>query len=590
MEGIFNKLKEHNKDVVLSDEEKNKVLSVIDIEKNKEGLYVDAFGMPISHNGLRDLKKEKTQINLSETLINEIKTSYLDYYYFRENYCKIVTKKGIKRPEPRPYQKRLEDDLVTGEDVLAFWPRQSGKSVTISTYLLWKAITTPNINIGIAANVQKLAMEVLDKIKNIFLELPIWMKPGIKVWNKGSIEFENGTRILTSATNGDAFRGFTINILYVDEVAFIRHSVWEEFADSVFPAQEALMEKQTIMSSTAGGLNHWYHLVEGARKGKNGYRIAEASWKEVPRWKKDGTLKTPDEFKAEIIAKNGEMFFQQNFGNSFLGSSKTLIDSQALKNIEPMDDDEILFDNVFNGLRIFKEPKPNHNYIVTCDPKKEGLDSAGLQVVDVTNLPFEQVASAQLHESYLTIPGKLNDLGLYYNKAMIVCENNVAESIPSTVYYNYEYEGEVFIEKDSKGRPKKEMGIRTTTKTKRLGLTLLKKFVENGNLIINDTKTLDELFNFIEYKDGIYKAEEGYHDDLVMSLMLVFAPFLDFKNFDDFRGFVDYLDKKEKQQEENDKEMEEFMDLGFSSDDDLEDDGPFTKDIWGNRDMVGGFI
>lgn len=586
MIGIFDELRDENGGVELDNSLKDKYLASIDTPKNQEGYYQDAFGNGISFNGIRTLKREHTKLSLNHQQQKEIIACHNDYYYFRRNYCKIVTKKGINRPEPRDYQKRLEDALVTGDDVLAFWPRQSGKSVTISTYLLWKAITTPNINIGIAANVQKLAAEVLDKIKKIYIEMPIWLQPGVTSWNKGSIEFDNGTKIMTSATNSDSFRGYSIHLLYVDEVAFIGANLWEEFADSVFPAQDALMEKQTIMSSTAGGLNHWYHLVEGARKGKNGYMIEEASWTEVPRWHKDGSLKTPEEFKKEIIAKNGQMFFEQNFGNSFLGSSATLISGSALKNIQTMEEDEIIFDDIFDGLRMFEEVQPGHHYIVTSDPKKDGLDAVGVQVIDVTKLPFKQVATANIHESYLIVPGRLFDLGNYYNKALVVCENNVAESIPSTLFYNYEYEGEVFIEKDKNGKQKKEMGFRTTTKTKRLGLTLLKKFIEEGNLIINDRKTLDQLFNFIEKKNGTYSAEEGYHDDLVMSLMLCFAPFLDFKNWDDFRGFVEYLEKRKENEEEEEKEAADFLDLGFAPDDDI-NDGPagFTPGMWDEGDF-----
>jgi len=265
----------------------------------------------------------------------------------------------------------------------------------------------------------------------------------------------------------------------------------------------------------------------------------------------------------DLINVDGEVYYTNDIlsHNSFLGSSSTLISSDALKSIDTYNDEDIIF-----------------------DPKKEGLDAAGLQVIDVTNLPFEQVAVAQLQESYLMIPGRLFELGNYYNNALVVCENNIGESIPSTLFYNYEYEGEIFIELDKNGKQKKEMGIRTTVKTKRLGLTLLKKFIEEGNFIINDRKTLDELFNFIKKKNGTYSAEEGYHDDLVMSLMLTFAPFLDFKNWDNFVGFVQYLEKSAKEKEEQIQESAEFLDLGFGPDDNT-DSSPFTEDIWENSDM-----
>jgi len=582
--GIFDQLKEANNGVALSDKEKDELLKKIEIQQNEEGKYIDAFNNPISFNGIMGLVKGGTKLSLSPIHKNEMIVCASDYKYFRKNYCKIVTKKGINRPDPRNYQEKAEDDLISGGDILIFWSRQSGKSVTISTYLLWQALFKENINIGIAANIQKLAVEILDKIKKMYVELPVWIQPGINVWNKQSIELWNGVKILTSATNGDSFRGYSVHCLYIDECAFIRPSLYEEFSDSVFPAQEALQEKQTILSSTANGLNHWYSLVEGARKGKNGYVLNECSWRDVPRWNKDGTIKDPDEFKKEQIAKNGVLYWNQNFENKFLGSSYTLISAETLKNIEPIDEEEVIFDTIFEGLRIFKEPQIGRQYIITCDPKKEGLDAAALQVIDVTKIPFEEVAAADIHESYLTLPGRLFDLGNYYNSAMVICENNIAESVPSTLFYHYDYEGEVFTEKDSKGKPKKEMGVRTTIKSKRLGLTMMKKFIEENSLIINDKKTQHQMFTFLEKSNGTFSAEEGYKDDLVMALMLLFFPFFEFKNWDDFRGFIDYMEKRKEQEQKQEQEAADFLDLGIN-DGTEENDSPFTDDLWENREF-----
>jgi len=509
----------------------------------------------------------------------------------------------------------------------------SHNSVTIATYLLWKAITTPNINIGIAANVQKLAVEVLDKIKKIYIEMPIWLQPGLISWNKQTIEFDNGTKIMTSATNGDSFRGYSIHILYCDEVAFIKPNIWEEFSDSVFPAQDALAEKQTILSSTAGGLNHFYFMVEGARKeliekvdgtyivetdngflpideiyddyinekiqitnlkhikkideeynitfihGSNGYRIEEANWQEVPRWNKDGSIKPPEQFKKEQIAKNGVLFWNQNFGNEFLGSSSTLISGTFLKSIDIINDDEIIHNTIFNGLRIFEEPKKDKAYILTVDPKVDGSDKVGIHVIDVTSLPFKQVAAANLEETYLLIPSRIFDLGVYYHNALIVVENNMDMTIADALYYQYEYEGEIFKEKVKKKSYNNRLGFRTTKKTKKIIISMFKKFIEENMLIINDKQTLNEMFNFIEKKNGTYSAEEGYNDDLIMSLMLVFAPFINIKNWENFRGFVELIEMKQQEEEQEEIKTLEFLDLGFGPSS-LVPVSPFTKGLW----------
>ena len=208
VEGLFDKL-EKEKGELLSNDEKLKIHELLDLPKSPNGFYLDAFEREVSYNGIATLKRQYVKLPLNEYHINEIKKCSEDLFYFVKNYCKILTKSGIEFPEFREYQIDFLKELKKGDDVIASLPRQSGKSVTTGLYLLWKALFTPNINIGIAANKLSLAMEVLDKVKKVFLELPIWLQQGVQAWNKTFIELENGTRIMTSATNSDAFRGFS---------------------------------------------------------------------------------------------------------------------------------------------------------------------------------------------------------------------------------------------------------------------------------------------------------------------------------------------------------------------------------------------
>jgi hypothetical protein len=264
-----------------------------------------------------------------------------------------------------------------------------------------------------------------------------------------------------------------------------------------------------------------------------------------------------------------------------LGSSSTLISGSKLKNIKYMQDEDIIFNSLFEGLRIFEEPIPGHHYILTADPKQDGIDSIGLHVIDVTKLPFKQVASAKLDESFVVIPSRVFDLGTYYNKAYLVQENNTEATLINLIVDQYEYEGEVYIERDGRGKLKRNLkGIRTTTKTKKLMTSFLKKFIEEDLLIINDKRTLDELFNFIEKKNGSFSAEDGYKDDLVMSLMLVFAPFLDINNWDNFKGFADLIQQKQAEREKEEEDTADFLDLSFSDDDEIT--SPFTEGVWEN--------
>ena len=353
---------------------------------------------------------------------------------------------------------------------------------------------------------------------------------------------------------------YTANEIEVSNCAFISNSDWKGISDSVFPAQEALTKKQKILISTPNGMNHWYHLVKQAQKPNSGYEYFSCDWKEVPRYNRKGEKIDPEIYRDEQIKKNGKKWFDQNFELAFLGSSSTLINEDSLRTLDYIDEDLVVYDLLFSQLRIIEKVKQNHNYIIGVDPAKDGIDKTAIQVIDVTSLPFKQVAVSNLDDSYLTIPSKLFDLGNYYNTALIIIENNIDNSIVDTLFYHYEYDGEIYKEKD-----KNILGFRTTTKTKKVLLSLLKKLIEEDKLIIKDKETIDQLYTFIEQKNGSFSAQDGYHDDLVMSLMVSLAPFIDIKNFDDFKGFVSLIEKRNEELEKEDAEIEHFYSLGFNT-------------------------
>ena len=560
MDGIFDKL-EKEKGSSLTNTEKANVLKLLDIPKNDEGYYLDAFGNSCSYNGIRTLKRPYTKLPLTQDHLTEIQKCSEDLFYFVRNYCRILTKTGVTFPEFRQYQIDFLKKMSSGNDVVASVCRQAGKSVSVGLYLLWRALFTKDINIGICANKLSLATEVLDKIKKIFIQLPIWLQQGLEAWNKTYIIFENGTRIMTSAGDSDAFRGYSIHIMMIDECAFISNTNWQGIQDSVFPSQEALSQKQKVLVSTPNGMNHWYHLVQQAKRENSGYEYFTMDWREVPRYKEDGSKIDPEEYKREKIKKEGKLWFAQNFELAFLGSSNTLIESTALQNLIPQDEDQIIFNSLFSGLRIFEKPIDGHSYIIGVDPAKEGIDKTAIQVLDVTVLPFKQVACANLDDSYLTIPAKLFDLGQYYNWAMVVVENNIDNSIVDNLSFNYEYEGEIFRE-----RGKNLLGFRTTTKTKKQMLSLLKKLIEEDKFKIADKATIDELFVFVQQKNGSFAAQDGYHDDLVMALCIALVPFLNVKRFDDFKGFIELIEKRNEEiKKEEESFLELYLDLGLNN-------------------------
>ena len=559
MDGIFDKL-EKEKGSSLTNTEKANVLKLLDIPKNDEGYYLDAFGNSCSYNGIRTLKRPYTKLPLTQDHLTEIQKCSEDLFYFVRNYCRIITPFGVNFPEFRQYQIDFLKSLSAVGDNVSSIPRQSGKSVTVGLYTLHYALFNKDKYVGICGNTLGLAREVLDKIKKIFVELPIWLQQGLVAWNKTYIELENGTKIMTAAANEDAFRGYSMNLLIIDEAAYIEN--WNEFADSVFPAQAALVDKKKILISTPNGMNSWYHIVQNAKREDSAYNYFTMDWRDVPRYSPvDGSRIDPEDFKMSEISTNGRQYFAQNYELAFLGSSNTLIESTALQNLIPQDEDQIIFNSLFSGLRIFEKPIDGHSYIIGVDPAKEGIDKTAIQVLDVTVLPFKQVACANLDDSYLTIPAKLFDLGQYYNWAMVVVENNIDNSIVDNLSFNYEYEGEIFRE-----RGKNLLGFRTTTKTKKQMLSLLKKLIEEDKFKIADKATIDELFVFVQQKNGSFSAQDGYHDDLVMALCIALVPFLNVKRFDDFKGFIELIEKRNEEiKKEEESFLELYLDLGLNN-------------------------
>ena len=531
---LLDALREHGNDG------KQIALDILDLNKDSEQYYLDAFGNRMSFNGNRRLKKAFSKLSLYPIHEQELARCANDIHFFKDNYVKIKTKAGVNFPDLRSYQNEFLDSIIPdeNEDNIGLMGRQSGKSISTAIYLAHKFNFGKDINIGIVGNKGKQAAEFLANTKNILIELPVWMQQGVSVWNKGSIENESKMRILTDVPTSDAFRGFTIAILVVDECAFIKSTVWDEFADSIFPSQSGLAWKKNIILSTANGMNHFYQMVKGARDDSNGMNIFEVNWKDVPRFNPDGSQMKPEEFMEKIVKKHGIIYFNQNYANEFLGSSHTLISSAKLGEMKEKEAERIRD----GKLKIYHEPQPGHKYIMAVDPAKDGTDAFAVQIVDITDFRFVQAATAQLQIDYLLMPEFIDEWAREYNNAYLIIENNegAGQSIADQMFQNYEYENLHFDKDVGRNKKKNYPGFRTTSKTRKQILQTLKLFIENDKLEVNDKKTINEFYQFI-LVNGKFQADDGAHDDMIMSLALIFVPFCNTKNFEDMKVLVKNL-------------------------------------------------
>ena len=557
-------------------EGKTVALQILDIPKDDEDYYLDAFGSRISFDGNRQIKPCYTKIQLTDIQIKEIQKCSEDIDYFKANYVQFKTKSGIGFPDHRKYQ----DDFIHAlndehDQYIVVFPRQAGKSATTAVWLTWLFLFKADISIGICANRGSTASDFLANVKNIFTLLPIWMQQGIKTWNVRRIEGENGTKILTDATSGDSFRGSSMNVIVVDECAYVRSSKWEAFSDGILPSQSALAWKKTIFISTPNGMNHFYDYYKNSKKRKvledlskeevekvktqekvlnvfknksgnynaeidkpsNDMELLTVDWKEVPRYDRNNNLIDPEVFKQQVIDRQGLQFFLQAYACEFLGSSHTLISGEVLKELESSTPERQMFVNgTTEFVNIYSEAEEGHKYILSCDPAKDGRDYFALHVIDITKFPFKQVVCGKLQIDYLLMPEFIFDLANTYNTAFTIIENNegAGQSIADTLKRDFEYEN-LYFDRDGKGdKFKKYPGFRTTPKSRNQLLETLKLLIENNKLEINDEDTIFELQRFVLLRKK-FQAEDGFHDDLVMSLAIAFCLFNDINNFEDIK-------------------------------------------------------
>lgn len=453
-----------------------------------------------------NLPKQGSQFGYTQELIEELEKCRDDVVYFATEYFTIVNVDEGKIKIPLyDYQEKLLRFLEKNKFCSILQARQSGKTTTNTIYILHYILFNNDKKVALLANKASTTREILSRIKLAYELLPNWMKPGVIEWNKGSVEFSNGCKIIAAATSSSSIRGESIALLVVDEAAFVEN--WEEFYTATYPTISSGKKSQVILVSTINGLNHYHHIMEKARKGTSEYKPFEVTWREVPG--------RDDEWRRQTISNTSEEAFEQEHENIALGSANTLISMKYLKAL-------VIKDPIFyrESVRVYEEPIPDHIYVGVVDTSRgKGLDYSAISIVDVTEYPFKQVATYYDNKtSYMVYPNIIFAIGTKYNNAHLIIENNdVGGHITTEMNFIFEYENLVTPNTDK--RKKYELGVRTTKRVKSVGCGALRDLIESNKLIINDKNTINELASFIRHGSS-YQAQKGMHDDLVMTLVL----------------------------------------------------------------------
>jgi len=506
-----------------------------------------------SYLGNPNVKRDGVLQEWTPSLLQEYKKCMDNPIYFVETYVKVISlDDGMVPFVLYPYQRRMFEQFQENRFSIVLACRQSGKSISACAYLLWYVLFNPEKTVAILANKGATAREMLNRITLMLENIPFFLQPGSKALNKGSLEFSNNSRILAAATSGSSIRGMSVNLLYLDEFAFVERAA--EFYTSTYPVISAGKDTKVIVTSTANGIGNQFHKIwEGSVQEINEFKSFRVDWWDVPN--------RDEKWKEQTISNTSQLQFDQEFGNTFFGTGDTLINAETLLNLRAKPAKRYMEGGL---LKIYEEPQKDHDYIMTVDVSKgRGQDYSTFTLIDISVRPFAQVAVYRNNTiSPLLFPNIIYKYAKPYNDAYVVVESNDQGGVVCNgLYHDLEYEN-VHVESSVKANA---IGIEINRRTKRLGCSAIKDILETNRLTINDDATILEISTF-EAKGQSYEASDGNHDDLMMNLVL-FGYFVSTQYFSDMTdiNLKQMMFQQKMQEIENDVVPFGFIDDGSAA-------------------------
>ena len=542
--------------------------------------------------GNPNLKRANTKIEFTQEQILEFMACKQDPVYFAQKHVKIVTlDEGLMPFEPYDFQQKLINNFHDNRFNICKMPRQTGKSTTVISYLLHYLLFNDSVNIGILANKASTARELLGRLQTAYENVPKWMQQGVLSWNKGSLELENGSKILAASTSASAVRGMSFNILFLDEFAFVPNHIADSFFASVYPTITSGQNTKVIIVSTPHGMNHFYRMWHDAEKGKNEYVPTDVHWSQVPG--------RDEVWKEQTIANTSEQQFKVEFECEFLGSVDTLIAPSKLRSMIYQTPEK-----TNAGLDVYVDPQKGHDYVITVDVARGvGKDFSAFVVIDITEFPHAVVAKYRNNEiKPMLFPNIVEQVGKKYNDAFVLCEvNDIGDQVASILNYDLEYKNLLMC--SMRGRAgqvvgqgfsgkKTQLGVKMSKTVKKVGALNLKTLIEEDKLLSCDYDIMSELTTFIS-KSNSFMAEEGCNDDLAMCLV-IYAWLV---QCDYFKELTDQ-DVRKKLYDEQRNQIEQdmapfgFMDDGLDSNTITDADGDkwFAADEYGDRSYMWDYL
>jgi len=460
------------------------------------------------------IKAQHQEVEFTEEQISEFVKCANSPEYFIEQYLKIVhLERGLVPFEMYDFQKNMVKTFHENRFTICKVGRQSGKSVTVIAYLLWYLLFNESVSVAMLANKAATSRELLSRMQLAYENLPFWLQQGVGVWNKGSFELENGSKIISAATSSSAIRGSSFNLVFLDEFAFVENNLAEDFFRSVYPTISSAENTKLIIVSTPYGMNHYYRMWKEAVDKRSNFVPIQVHWSEVPG--------RDEEWKANTIKNTSVEQFRQEFETEFIGSDSTLIDPnvlQALRWEKPLIDRK--------GLTIYEEPSTNNLYACTVDVALgKGKDYSTFLIFDITQIPYRIVAVYRDNLiTPLVFPNVIHSLVKQYNNAYTLVEiDGSGAQVGDILRHDLGYEnllmtwnaGRNGIQISSGFKRSAMMGLKMTRPVKNIGCMTLKNLVEQEKILLRDVHVITEFYSFAQKGQG-FEATPGTHDDLVM--------------------------------------------------------------------------
>ena len=475
--------------------------------------------MTEAYLGNPNLYKANLQQSYTEEQVREIAKCMEDPIHFIKTYTRIVNiDEGLVPFNMYPFQEKMVNTFHDNRFSICKLPRPSGKSTTIIAYLLHQVIFNDNINVAILANKSSTARDLLGRLQLAYENLPKWLQQGVLNWNKGSLELENGSKILAAATSSSAIRGGSFNIIFLDEFAFIPANISEQFFSSVYPTISSGKSSKVMIVSTPHGMNMYYKIWNDAIHKRNDYIPVEVHWSEVPG--------RDEKWKQETIRNTSEAQFATEFECEFVGSVDTLINPSKIRMLSH---NTPLVSNA--GLDLYERPEKGKDYVITVDVARGTVkDYSAFVVFDVSKMPYRMVAKFRDNEiKPILFPHTIEKVARQYNNAHVCVEvNDLGHQVADALQFELEYTNLLMCM--MKGRAGQilgggfskrgtQLGVRMTKQVKRIGCSNLKSLLEGDKIIIQDFHTIQELSTFVR-RGSSWQAEEGSNDDLVMCCVI----------------------------------------------------------------------